>query len=95
MLFFALYSIHFFFSLFFCFCSSRLQYNGRQGRAGQGVTGSKQAGTATRDSNEGQARGAGGREEEGDGWAGVLGVGWRRGAGEAGDGMAGGAKWGT
>ena len=59
MLFFVLYSIHFFFSLFFC--SNRLQCNNRQGRAGQDV-----------DSNKGQDRGAGRREEESDEWAGVL-----------------------
>ena len=32
------------------------------------VTGPTRAETAKRDSNEGQDRGAGGREEEGDGW---------------------------
>ena len=48
---------------------------GRAGwvRAGQDVMGLTWAGTATRDSNEGQDRGeAGGWEEEGDGWTGVL-----------------------
>ena len=38
----------------------------------QDITGPTWAETAKRDSNEGHGRGAGGREEEGDGWAGVL-----------------------
>ena len=67
MLSFVLYSIYFFFSLFFI--SNCLQYNNRQDRAGQDVTEPTREGTATRDSNEGQVRGAGGGEEEGDGWA--------------------------
>ena len=64
---FSTYSIHFFFSLFFF--SNCLKCNNTQVGAGQDVTGPMRAGTATRDSNEGQGRG--GRregEEEGDGW---------------------------
>ena len=66
---FSILLIHVFFSLFFC--SNCLQYNNRRGRAGQDVTGPTRAGTL-RESNKGQGRGAGRREEEGDGWAGVL-----------------------
>ena len=92
MLFF-LYSIHFSphsssFPIVYCITIGRAE----QVRAGKGVTGPTRAGTATRDSNEGQDRGAGGREEEGDGWAGVLGGG---GSGGAGDRMAGRAERGT
>ena len=82
---FSTYSIHFFFSLFFF--SNRLKCNNTQGGAGQDATGRTTARTATRDSNEGQDRGAGGREEEGDGCAGVL-----KGGGER---VAGGAEWGA
>ena len=38
----------------------------------QNVSGPTRAGTAMRDNNKGQDRGVDGREEEGDGWAGVL-----------------------
>ena len=62
------------------------------GGAGQDVTGRMRSGTATRDSNDGQDRGAGGREEEGDGWVGVQ---RGRESGGRGDGMAGGAERGT
>ena len=78
MLFFVLYSILFISSS--CSSSILIVYStttGRAGgvRAGQDVTGPARARTAMRDSSEGQDRGAGGQEEEGDGWAGVLGGG--------------------
>ena len=55
MLFFILYSIHFFFSLFFC--SNRLHYNNRLSRAGQDVMGPTRVGIATKDRIRGQAGG--------------------------------------
>ena len=67
MLFFVLYSIYVFFSLFFF--SDCLQNNNRRGGAGQDITGPTRATTATRDGTEGQA---GGREEEIEGLAGGL-----------------------
>ena len=70
----------------------RLKYNNTQSGAGRGWVG-RNGTDAGGDSNEGQGRGTGGREEEGDGWAGVLNGG--REQGEAGDGMAGGAERGT
>ena len=63
MLFFVLYSIHFFFSLFFF--SNCLKCNNRRGGAGQDI----------------QDRGAGGQEDEVEGWAGSL----KRGTGRGGE----------
>ena len=57
--------------ILFVLCNNTQGGPGRA-RAGQDVTGRTWAGTATRDNNEGQGRGAGVREEEGDGWARVL-----------------------
>ena len=76
--------------------SFRIIYSISIGRAGRGGAG-RNGTNAGASSNEGQDRGAGGREEKRDGWAGVLRRerGGRRGAGEAGDGVAGGVDRGT
>ena len=58
-----------------------------QQRAGRGREGRKGTNTGG-DSNEGQDRGTGGREEEGGRWAGVLRRGGGGEGGEAGDGVA-------